>query len=330
MNNKNNRKLFWVGAFVLCLIVVFGVYYLVISQRRISTDDAYIEGRIHIIASRISGTVKKVCVEDNQDVKKGDLLVEIDPQDYLLRVEEAKAALNAEKARLADASAGIKTSIANLQIQEIALVQAKRDIDRAQNLFKEGVITQEKFEKTQTAYDLALAQVKAAKEQLNQANALEALEESLLKQREAALNLAELYLSYSKIYASADGYITKKSVENGNQIQISQPLMSVVPLDDIWLVANYKETQLKHVLPGQKVLVKVDAYPGKMFSGKVDSIMAGSGAVFSLFPPENALGNYVKVVQRIPVKILFDKEKGRGHKLRIGMSCVPTILIQNE
>ena len=146
--------------------------------------------------------------------------------------------------------------------------------------------------------------------------------------KDAKLKTAELNRSYPKIYAPSDGYITKRSAEVGNQIQTGQPLMAIVPLEDIWVTANYKETQLKKVKPGQKVQLSVDTYPGRIFRGRIDSIMAGTGAVFSLFPPENATGNYVKVVQRIPVKIVLDKGTDPEHILRVGMSVVPTILVE--
>ena len=139
---------------------------------------------------------------------------------------------------------------------------------------------------------------------------------------------AELNRSYTKIVAPADGYVTKKSVEAGNQVSVGMPLLAVVPLDDIWIVANYKETQLKRVKKGQRVTIKADMNSDRSFRGVVDSIMAGTGTAFSLFPPENATGNYVKVVQRIPVKITLDKESNRDHGLRVGMSVVPTIIIE--
>jgi len=147
----------------------------------------------------------------------------------------------------------------------------------------------------------------AADEQLSKSKAVRDLEESLIKQKQASLDIAQLSLSYTKLYSSSDGYVTKRSVEVGNQVQAGQPLMAVVDLGDIWLVANYKETQLERVKAGQDVTIQIDTYPGKVFKGKVDSVMAGTGAAFSLFPAENALGNYVKVVQRVPVKITFDK-----------------------
>ncbi len=277
---------------ILAVIVVVGLVgaaiYIVRNSNRETTDDAYIEGRIHSIAPKVSGTVLRVNVEDNQSVKRGDPLVEIDPVDYVLKVNEAKA---------------------NLDVRKATLEQSVRDRGRAEALFNAKVIPKEKYEFALTAYNLAKAQVSAAEQQLN---------------------ISRQNLQYTKIYSPADGYVTKKSVETGNQINTGQPLMAIIGLDDIWLTANYKETQLKNVRKGQRVLIKVDTYSGKIFTGRVDSIMAGTGAAFSLFPPENALGNYVKVVQRIPVKIVFDKNTDQDHLLRIGLSCVPTIIAKNE
>ncbi|MCX5714598.1 MAG: HlyD family secretion protein, partial [Candidatus Omnitrophica bacterium] len=305
MNLRANKRTTFILGIAILVVAALVARYLVIGLSHVTTDDAYIEGRIHSIASRVFGTVSAVYVDDNRAVKKGDLLLELDPADYELKVSQAQAAFDAEKARLLDAEAGIKTATANLQTQSVALKQARQDKQRAEALFKEEVITRERHEKTTTAYELCLTQTKAAREQLKKAYVSKVLEESLIKEKNAALKISQLNLSYIKLYAPSDGYITGKSVEVGNQVQVSQPLMAVVALDDIWVVANYKETQLKNVRPGQPVLVKVDSYPSKIFFGKIDSIMAGTGAVFSLFPPENALGNYVKVVQRIPVKIVF-------------------------
>ncbi|MDD4954834.1 MAG: HlyD family secretion protein [Candidatus Omnitrophica bacterium] len=286
--NIKKRKLF--GFFVIACILsaVISCLYINSNLKRVTTDDAYIEGRIHSIAPKIFGTVKEVNVRDNQIVKKGDVLVEIDPVDYKLKVNEAQA---------------------NLDIRQAAFDQALRDKNRAAALYKQEVYPKERYENALTAYNLANAQIEAAK---------------------AQLMIAKRNLSYTKIYAPSDGYVTKKAVEIGNQIQPNQPLMAVIALDDIWVVANYKETQLKNVRDGQKVEIKVDTYPGKIFTARVDSIMAGTGAAFSLFPPENALGNYVKVVQRIPVKIVFDKNTDKEHILRIGMSCVPSIITKDK
>jgi membrane fusion protein (multidrug efflux system) len=208
------------------------------------------------------------------------------------------------------------------------------------------VIPRQQYDNTKTTYEVAMAQVKAAQDLAKQLEAsLETqrvlikqiesglpTQEAQIRQREAVLNGAELNLGYTKIYAPTDGYITKRTVEIGNQIQVGQPLMAVVPLaqEDIWITANYKETQLEKVKPGQKVEIEVDTFPGRKFRGRVDSIMSGTGAAFSLFPPENATGNYVKIVQRIPVKIILDQGTDPSHNLRIGMSVVPTILVNSK
>jgi membrane fusion protein, multidrug efflux system len=288
MDSTNNNKRKWIyvcgGAAILIGIVV--TIYIVSGLGRITTNDAYIEGRIHSIASKIPGTIKTVNVDDNQMIKKGDLIIEIDATDYESAVNLAQA---------------------NLDIQKALFEQASRDKERIENLYNNKVFSKDQYEKTLTAYNLSSAQLKMAGEQLK---------------------IAQRNLEYTKILAPADGYVTKKSAVVGNQIMPVQPLMAIVALDDIWVVANYKETQLKKVRAGQSVEIKVDSYSGKIFTGKVESIMAGTGAAFSLFPPENALGNYVKVVQRIPVKIIFDKDTDKNHVLRLGMSCTSTIITQ--
>jgi membrane fusion protein (multidrug efflux system) len=177
-----------------------------------------------------------------------------------------------------------------------------------------------------TAYDVGVAQVKAAEEQLRSAESQKKTQLSTIRQKEATAALAELNHQYTKVYAPAEGYVTKKTVQLGNQIQPGQPLMAVVGLQDLWVTANFKETQMGNIRPGQSVKIKVDSYPGKTFAGKVDSIMAGTGVSFSLFPPENATGNYVKVVQRIPVKIVFNSGDEKELVLRIGMSVEPTVI----
>jgi membrane fusion protein (multidrug efflux system) len=357
-NNLKGRKkraiiVFGVIAVVGALSVFFYMRY---KSTHISTDDAFVDGHIHTIAAKINGTVKRIYVDSNQYVKAGDLLLEIDPADYDVKVNEAASAVNAETAKLAEKEAGIQASQkmlvelaakaeaakANQQLQEANLRQAETDIRRAKALIKKEAISKEKYDRTLTAYDVSAAQVKASKDLLKQAEvaletqravvkqaeAAKVTQVSVVKQKEAVLDTAKLNFGYTRIYASTEGYITKKSVEVGNEIQPGQPLMAVVPLNDIYVTANYKETQLEKVRPGQKVDISVDTYPGKVFKGKVDSIMAGTGSVFSLFPPENATGNYVKVVQRIPVKIVFDQNTDPHHVLRMGMSVVPTVLIR--
>jgi membrane fusion protein (multidrug efflux system) len=358
-NGSNNRKKI-IAAVVFACIGIAGLIsvfiYIQYKASHIATDDAFIDGHIHSIASKIPGTVKAIFVESNQAVKKGDLLVEIDPTDYDVRVGETGSSLSAEKSRQAEYSAQVETgrrqlsemqyrvaaAEATLNLQEAKLRQAELDQKRAENLVLKEAISRERADQAKTSYDVAAAQVKAAKDQLKQAEAaIETQQEvirhselalltqaSTIKQREATLKAAQLNRGYTSIYAPVSGYVTKKSVEVGNQIQPGQPLMAVVPLDNIHIIANYKETEIEKIKPGMRVEVRIDTYPDKVFLGRVDSIMAGTGAVFSLFPPENATGNYVKVVQRVPVKIVLDKNADPEHLFRVGMSVVPTIVLE--
>jgi membrane fusion protein (multidrug efflux system) len=358
----NNRRKKIAAIIIFPVLIVIGAVMLFLYREykatHISTDDAFVDGRVHAIASKIPGTVKAIHVNDNQFVKKGNPILEIDPIDYDVRVKEAQAGLETEIAKLSEIRdkvdtakkqlAGIMASMeearANLELQEANLRQAEVDFKRAESLLKKEVIPREQYDKAKTTYDVAVAQVKAAKERIKQLEASLETQKAVVKQtetslipqqaqiqqKEATLKGTELSKSYTIIYSPSDGYIAKKSVETGNQIQPGQSLMAVVPLDDIWITANYKETQLERVKLGQKVKIIVDTYPGKVFYGKVESVQAGTGAVFSLFPPENATGNYVKIVQRIPVKIILDQDTDPSHNLRIGMSVVPTILVNSK
>jgi len=301
------------------------LFYLDYKATHITTDDAFVEGNIHTIAPKIPGTVVAVHVRDNQMVKKGDLLVELDEADYAARTTEGEAAVNAERGRLAEQSSRISARQANLKLQEANLRQAEIDLRRAEKLFQEEAISKERYEKTRTAYDVTVAQVQVAREELRQASSLLSAQSASIREKEARLKKAELDFSYTKLRAPTDGLVTKKNAEVGNQVQPGQALMAVVPLDAVWVVANFKETQLEKIRPGQKVEFAVDSYPGKQFTGRVDSIMAGTGAAFSRFPPQNATGNYVKIVQRVPVKIIIDKNSDPDHLLRVGMSVLPTV-----
>ena len=358
----NNRRKKVIAFILFPIIIIIGAvvlfFYREYKTTHISTDDAFVDGRVHVIASKISGTVKAIYVNDNQFVKREDPILEIDSTDYEVKVKEAQAGLETEKAKLSEIRdkvdtakkqltgilASLEEARANLELQEANLRQAEVDFKRAESLLKKEVIPREQYDKAKTTYDVAAAQVKAAKERIKQLEASLETQKAVIKQTEtslipqqaqiqqkdAILKGVELSKSYTKIYSPSDGYIAKKSVEIGNQIQPGQPLMAVVPLNDIWITANYKETQLESVKPGQKVKIIVDTYPGKVFYGKVESVQAGTGAVFSLFPPENATGNYVKIVQRIPVKIILDQSTDPSHNLRIGMSVVPTILVNSK
>jgi len=357
INNKFNRKKIIV--FLILLALVFAALWLFYSwymRTYISTDDAYISGRIHIVAPKIAGTVASVNVNDNQYVKAGELLLEIKPEDYEVRVAQASTTLDAEKSmqseaahqieltekEYAEAKFKVASASANIEIEKVNMKKAELDFKRAEKLLKTQAVSQEYYDQAKTIYDTSVARLKAAEEGLNQALANTEVKNasvkkvksslsarsSMVKQREAMLQETKLNMSYTKIYSPVEGYVTRKSVEVGDQLRTGQPVMTVVPLHDVWIIANYKETQLTRVKAGQKVRIKVDTYPGKVYKGRVDSIMAGTGSVLSMFPPENATGSFVKVVQRIPVKIVLSDMTDPKHPLRAGMSVVPTIIIE--
>ncbi|MEO5359683.1 MAG: HlyD family secretion protein [Nitrospirota bacterium] len=358
-DNSNNRKK-KIAISVFVVVIIIGVFitlsYFKYMAVHISTDDAYVEGSIYSVSAKVAGTVKAVYVKDNQFVKEGELLAELDPSDFAIKVKEAEAALAAEGARLNEAGSRLEAASralnefhaktaaakANVELAEANLAQAVLDLKRAESLFKNDAISKEKLEKAQTNYTVHTAAKKSAQEQLKQvelsiitqnsvikqADSMRVSQLAAIKQKEAMLEAANLNMGYTKIYAAKSGNVSKKSVEVGNRIQAGQPLMAIVALDDLWVVANYKETQLSKIRPGQRVEIKVDAYPGMILSAKVDSIMSGTGSVFSLFPPENASGHYVKVVQRIPVKIILDNTTERANALRVGMSVVPTVFVE--
>jgi membrane fusion protein, multidrug efflux system len=325
-NGQKKKKAFMIVGIVVVIGLIGGWFYNSYRKTHVSTDDAFIDGNIHTIAAKVNGTIRAVHVVDNQAVKKGDLLVEIDPADYEARLRETNAAVAVEKAKFAEAETKIASARANLELAQANLKLAETEKVRAEKLFAEQVIPQDRYDRTMTGYEVALAQKKAAEEQLRQAESAKVSHASTVRQKEAQASLASLNFGYTKVYAPVNGYVTKKSVQIGNQIQAGEPLMALVPLYDIWVVANYKETELGDIRPGQPVTFTVDSYPGRTFKGRVDSIMAGTGVSFSLFPPENATGNYVKVVQRIPVKIVLEEGTDRDHILRIGMSVEPLVL----
>jgi membrane fusion protein (multidrug efflux system) len=315
---------------VFIIVGVFGLRWLISSRSNIETDNAFIEARIVSVSSKVSGTVARVLVADNQFVRKGDLLLEIDGRDYQVRIAKASADVGIAENESGGELMKVEVARAALQSAKARYDQAVQDQKRGEKLFSRDVLPKEQLDRLTTARRVSEAQLKEEEEALKRAQAEagqagKSGNKARILQRKAQLDEAELQLSYTKIYAPRDGYITRKSIEAGVNIQAGQPLMALVPLQEAWITANYKERQITWLKPGQKVEFTVDAYPGKTFQGTVDSIMAGTGAAFSLLPPENASGNYVKVVQRVPVKITIDKNSDPERLLRVGMSVIPVI-----
>lgn len=294
------------------IFLIFGIYFTIHSIFYQSTDDAFVEGHIVSIAPRVEGPVLKLLIDDNQLVKKGDLLLEIDPKDYEVKLQQAKAKLEEAKASLVRTENQVTKSLSDLEF-------AQNDYERYSKMFEKGIASKQD-------YDSSLNKLTSAQSGSNAAKAMYDEISASIKRLEAEVEQDELNLSYTKIYAPEEGLITNRSVEQGNYVQVAQPMFAIVP-EKMWVVANFKETQLANMKPGQPVEIKVDTYRGKKFQGKVDSIQRASGAKASLFPPENAVGSYVKIVQRVPVKIVFTEDISK-YNIVPGMSVVPEVKVK--
>lgn len=344
----------------VAVVLVCGVLYLanifVHSLTHESTDDAFIDAHIVSVAPKIAGKIAAVHVQDNELVKRGQLLLEIDPRDIAATVTQRSAAVDVAKAHLLNAQLGaeqaeahVKTLLAaygsaQASVAAAAADTAKLQSDLARNngLISTGAISKQDFQHSQSDTKASEATLESKKKQLAAAAAFaeEARKQAgsaraqvgaaraEVAQAEAELKQAELQQSYAKITAPEAGRITNKSIEPGDFVQVGQPLFAIVPTH-VWVTANYKETQLTDMRAGQPAEVAVDAYPARSLRGHVDSIQAGSGARFSLLPPENATGNFVKVVQRVPVKIVLDEQPEVEQVLGPGMSAVPDVKVKS-
>ena len=406
---------------VLCLVLIavgtpYGLQLWRYYQTHETTDDAYVTGDIVPISARVSGTVTAVHAAKHQRVEDGQLLAELDPDDFAAKVAQAKAVVAVAKARLRHAELQVQLTqdstsndtvrtgatllaaqsalreaqhsteraAAHLRTWEAAVAAAQADVDthevhvamaqtgfeRVQNLLNDGVVAQQQFDQASSALEAARAEKRAKEEHLRQtrselesaavdlrrqqqtvqreealvAEAQALLEgsqaqrqnvaiqeaevkvaQALLQQAEADLAYARLQLEYTTLKAPVAGVIAKKNLEMGQVVQPGRPLLALVPVQDVWVEANFKETQLQHMRPGQRATLHVDAYPDEVFSGTVESLSPGTGSVFSLLPPENATGNFVKVVQRVPVKIRIEPSASLGVMLRPGMSVIATV-----
>ena len=364
----------WIVAALALVILAGGFFVWRYYSVRQSTDDAQIDGHISPISSRVAGTVLRVLHDENETVKAGDLLIELDPKDYQVARDRARADLaNAEASATAahvDVPLTTTTSSGQLAAADAAVKAADRDIQAAQAHVEESQALYNKAsadlrrmeqlvakdEVSHQQYDASVAAASSARATLDAANAAVSSAESRaiqaraqaaaaktvpeqiratqaragaasaeVQKYRAALEQAELNLQYTKLYAPVTGVLSKRNVEAGQVVQAGQPLFAIVDLDNLWVTANFKETQLRSMRPGQKATVQVDAY-GHTYSGVVESIGGATGSRFSVLPPENATGNYVKVVQRLPVRIRLDKGQDPGHILRPGMSVVPMVV----
>ena len=336
---------------VLLLIVLFavagGATHWYLTKEEASTDDAYTDGHAIAVAPQVSGTVVALRVSDNQRVKAGDVLLEIDPRSYVAARDQAQGSLDVAEAQLANARisldwtkqdypARLAAAQASLASAEAMHFKAQADQRRQRNLPKQATSQQDidSAESALRASDARIAEAQAAvrraelvPQYIGQAEAQVRQLEAQVALARAQLAQAELNLSWTKVAAPQDGWITKRNVEVGNYINVGQQIFSIVS-PEVWVTANFKEGQLDYMRPGQKVRIKVDAYPSLDLRGHVDSIQLGSGSKFTAFPPENATGNFVKVVQRVPVKIVIDSGLDPNIPLPLGISVEPTVTVR--
>jgi membrane fusion protein (multidrug efflux system) len=325
---------------LVSIVVVSGLtVWWITSSGYVSTDDAFINARTVTVSSQLNAAVVDVPVTDNQLVKTGTVLVRLDDRDFRAQVNQAKARVDQAKATIRNIDAQIGDQQARIDQADKQVVQAQAALTFAQQqnqryaqLLKNGSVTVEQaqqfrsqFLEAQASLSAARAHAVATDKQIPVLQSQKLQAEAQLEQARAALEQAQVNLSRTVIIAPADGYVTQLTAAKGNYAAAGQALMMFVPRQ-VWVTANFKETELGSVRPGAPVTITVDAYPGRTFKGHVASIQAGSGTAFSLLPPENATGNYVKIVERVPVKIVFNKQP--GVLLGPGMSAVPTVKIK--
>ena len=330
---------------ILALALLGGAYYgytrYQFSQAHESTDDAQVEGDVYPVLPRVSAPVVEVKVLENQVVKKGDVLVTLDPADFQQRVAAAEASLAQARAQVVAAraqvgalQANIGSAQSNIGVSDAARERLEKDLKRAAQLRKEDIIPQSEYDATvanlrgtSAQRNTAEKQVAVARGQVSAARQQIAVAEAVVKQRQADLDNARLQLSYTTITAPADGTVSKKNVQPGQVVGPGQQLLGIVGSGRTWVLANFKETQLEDMQVGQPVKLEIDAYPKEEFTGHIESLSAATGARFALLPPDNASGNFVKVTQRVPVKIVLD-DVDAEHPLRAGMSVNAVVKVK--
>jgi len=344
---KKKRSLLFVGLLIAAGAIAGGAYLYFSTLNIESTDDAYTDGRAVTIAPQVSGLVVSLDVNDNQFVRKGEPLIHIDPRQYIQDRDSAEGALQVAKAQLAGLKLGAEIARKNFPAQleqtraqlasaQAAEVRAEADYQRQRSLPKQATTQQEvdaataALRQAQAQVALAEAQVAVAEpvpQRIGQADADVGQLTGQVEQAQAKLDQANLNLEWTVVRAPQDGWITKRNVEVGNYVTPGQQIFSIVS-PEVWVTANFKESQLDRIRPGQPVDIEIDAYPHLKLKGHVDSVQLGSGSKFTAFPPENATGNFIKIVQRVPVKITIDSGLDPALPLPLGISAVPTVKLK--
>ncbi|OYX65814.1 MAG: hemolysin D [Rhizobiales bacterium 32-66-11] len=342
---RSSRKRLFAGAALIAVLAgggYFGWHYWTVGRFQESTDDAYVQADVVTVAPKVGGYIGAVLVGDNETVHKGQVLARIDDRDYQVALEQAQADVSGAKADIANTEAlldqqkaVIDGARATLDTDKANETFAEQDSTRYNTLAKSGFGSLQNAQQATAKIAAAKATVQrdaaalvAAQKQVNTLNAQLDKAKATLAHNEALLQQAQLNLSYTKIVAPEDGVVGNRSLRVGQFVQAGTQLMALVPLHGAYIIANFKETQLTDVRKGQKVSIEVDTFPGADITGHVDSVAPASGQVFALLPPDNATGNFTKIVQRIPVKITIDPDSPLAGRLRPGMSVVPTVTVK--
>lgn len=356
MKNTETKKTMKIKiiAGVVGLAALLALVLYLTGEKTESTDNAQIDADIISIKTAVTGYVQQIYFNDNQEVKKGDVLAQVDAVEYQTRVAQAEAALENAKSNLEAAKNNAKTSKINVSASEFSsessqlnigsakarLTKTQEDFKRISNMYKAEAATKSEldnitaelevvkaqYESAQKMYQVSQSQTAGVHSQAMSQQAMISLAEALVKQREAELKLAQTQLSYTTIKAPCDGIVSKRSIEAGQFITLGSPICSVVDYTHLWISANFKETQISKMKLGQAVDVKVDAYPNLKLKGELNSFIGATGAKFSLLPPDNATGNFVKIVQRVPVKISLNSiSKEQAKKLLPGLSAFVSV-----
>lgn len=329
-NEENNNEIpeetkkkkipLWVIITAVVAAIAATAVFIINGMKYQSTDDAYVEAHMVQVAPKVAGQITELYIQDNQKINEGDIVAKIDDEDYIIKFNQADAEYK-------KALATQKVALANLSAANSEIELAETDLKRYEKLYQSGAASKQTLDNARTKLDAVKARYKNADEAVL-SKGESTVADANLKVLKSKRDKAELDLKNTKVVAPQDGTVTNKRAEKGTYAVTGSPLFVLVP-DEVWVVANFKENQVGKMKEGQPVEIKIDAYPNKVFKGKIDSIQSASGAKSSLFPPENAVGSFVKIVQRIPVKIVFDEEiNPEEYNIVAGMSVVPKVKIK--
>lgn len=328
-----NLTLVSLTALFLCIFVIWFLYWFFWGRYEIYTDDAYVNGNMVQLMSQVSGTVTDINIDDTQRVNEGQILIKLDPTDMRIALQHAETNLAETVRQVRKLFEEAERAQATLILRKANLQKAELDVKRRQNLVGESAVSHEEYQHYQTAMQIAQAEYNVALHNLISANALivntSIYTHPLVERAKATLKTAYLNLQRTVIVAPATGYIAKRNVQVGQHVMVNTPMLAIIPLNATWVDANYKESQLRYLRIGQPVMLYADAYPDVTYHGKLFGLNPGTGAAFSLLPPQNATGNWIKIVQRLPVRIWLNPDELKKWPLQLGLSMHVTTSVRS-